>query len=104
VAASSAGGRDKAAALSQQLIATRFDLYAIELQNELRPGMGTAGVKVLSERLKSDIEAYLAFQKSFFAEESVYVTAGYWGGWKPMVKSSSLNMLACGANMRVETT
>lgn len=48
-------GKPKAAALLEQLIVTRFDLYTIELQNELRPGMGTQGIKALSERLNSDI-------------------------------------------------
>jgi hypothetical protein len=61
--------------------------------------MGTVGVKGLSNDLKSDIEAYIAFQKSFFGERVVEVFNGYWGTWKPMVKSSSENMIACGAQL-----
>ena len=101
VAESPAGGMEKAAALSQQLIATRFQLYAIEIQNQMGPGMGSAEIKSLSQGLETDIKAYLEFQKTFFGEKLHTVTDGFWGEWMPMVKSSSQNMLACGARARI---
>ena len=67
----------------------------------MSPGMGSAEIKSLSKGLETDIKAYLEFQKTFFGENLVTVTEGFWGEWKPMVKSSSQNMLACGARVRV---
>ena len=64
VASSPAGGKQKADALLNQLIATRFQLYAIEVQDNMVPGMGTAGVRSLSYGLKADITKYVAFQKN----------------------------------------